>query len=96
MEYVIGCDETVIRGVIDACGHKHQTVVAMEELAELSQQLAKCVRGLENHDHLVEEFADVIICLIQVKEMYNIEHSELQQAVTAKMNRLDNRLKNHD
>ena len=83
-----------IRAVIDRFGHKHQSVIAIEEMAELTKELTKAIRGKPNHDHLVEETADVIICLIQVREMYNIKDEELQDAINSKLARLDERLKN--
>ena len=82
----------VIRRVIDVYGHKHQTYVASEELGELNQQLMKELRGIGNHEHLVEEMADVYICLIQIREMYNIKEEELQNEINEKLKRLEERL----
>ena len=82
----------VIRRVIDVYGHKHQTYVASEELGELNQQLMKELRGIGNHEHLVEETADVYICLIQIREMYNIKEEELQNEINEKLKRLEERL----
>lgn len=83
----------VIRLVIDRYGHKHQSVIAIEEMSELTKELSKAIRGIGNHDHLVEETADVMICLLQVREMYNIKDDELQDAINRKLERLDERLK---
>ena len=82
----------VIRRVIDVYGHKHQTYVASEELGELNQQLMKELRGIGNHEHLVEEYADVVICLLEIQEMYNITEAELQDAINEKLARLESRL----
>jgi len=82
----------VIRRVIDVFGHEYQTHVASEELGELNQQLMKYLRGMGNHDRLVEEYADVVICLLEVREMYNITEAELQDAINGKLARLESRL----
>jgi len=78
----------VIRGMIDKYGHKNQTIVAIEELAELQKELTKYLRGEGNHDHLVEEFADVNIMLIQISEMYNLTDREVWEAIDFKIDRM--------
>ena len=83
----------VIRLAIDRYGHIGQTVVAIEELSELTKELTKQIRGKGNHEHLVEEVADVLICVKQVKEMYNISEDELAETVRKKVSRLHKRMK---
>ena len=85
----------VIRQVIDIKGHKHQTIVAIEELSELQKELCKALRGRDNHKEILEETADVTICLIQIQEMYNIREDELQKEINEKLRRLEERL-NHE
>ena len=85
----------VIRQVIDVKGHKHQTIVAIEELSELQKELCKALRGRDNHKEIVEETADATICLIQIQEMYNIKDEELQKEINEKLRRLEERL-NHE
>ena len=84
----------VIRQVIDQNGHKMQSVIAIEEMSELTKELSKMIRNKGNHNHLVEELADVMICLMQVREMYNIKDNELQNMINYKLERLKERLKN--
>ena len=83
----------VIRAVIDRNGHKMQSVIAIEEMSELTKELTKAIRGNPNHDHLVEETADVMICVRQIREMYNIRDDELQAAINGKLTRLDERMR---
>jgi NTP pyrophosphatase (non-canonical NTP hydrolase) len=78
--------------VIDIYGHKHQSVIAIEEMAELTKELSKAIRGQNNHDAIVEETADVLICIMQVREMYNIGDEELQNMINGKLKRLKERL----
>lgn len=87
-------EEIVLRAVIDRKGHKYQTVVAIEELSELQKELTKMIRGKGDHDHLVEEMADVIICLTQIEQMYNLRKDELNAMYDAKIQRLKERLEN--
>lgn len=49
-----------------------QIVVAVEEMAELQQELTKALRGKPDIKHIVEEMADVYIMLDQMKIMFNI------------------------
>ena len=88
---MIDIDSKVLRATIDRNGHKMQSVVVMEELCELGQQVSKQIRGEGNHDHLVEEIADVLICVSQLFEMYNVREPELQAAVDQKLLRLERR-----
>jgi NTP pyrophosphatase (non-canonical NTP hydrolase) len=83
----------VIRQVIDQNGHKMQSVIAIEEMSELTKELTKMIRSKGDHDHLVEELADVMICLLQVREMYNVKDEELQNMINNKLERLKERLK---
>ncbi len=84
--------ELTIRRAIDVYGHKMQTLVAMEELGELQHELSKFIRGSGDPDHLLEEYADVLIVLRQVKEMYNLSDTEIDKAVCGKIARLEERL----
>ena len=64
-----------------------QHVVWMEEMAELQQAISKGLRGKLNRDNLVEETADVIICLTQLCEKHEITAKELQQMIDKKHKR---------
>lgn len=78
-------------------GGESQSMAAMEECAELAQAISKCIR--EPHDeearkHLVEEMADVLICLQQLKSIYEVSDLELDFWTASKLGRLERRL-NH-
>ena len=68
-----------------------QEIVWVEELGELQHEITKSLRGMLNKTHLVEEFADVLICLEQLKIKYNISDEELQEWIDYKYNRNCNR-----
>ena len=44
-------------------GEDYQTTVCMEECAELIQAISKMKRGQSRRDNLLEEMADVLICI---------------------------------
>lgn len=77
-------------------GIKQQSMIAMEECAELIQAISKCLRSKEMiptevREHLIEEMADVMICLEQLKVIFHINEEELKCWIEAKENRLKNR-----
>lgn len=68
----------------------------VEELGELSHEILKDTRGKLNRENLLEEFADVIIELHMLKEIYQISESEIDKAVNDKMEKDLKRLKNKE
>lgn len=64
-----------------------QEVVWMEELAELQQAISKGLRGKLDRYNLIEETADVFICLTQLRIKYAIDDHELQSMIDYKYNR---------
>lgn len=49
----------------------------MEECAELIQAISKAKRGKINRDNMIEEIADVLICIEMLKQMYMISEEKL-------------------
>lgn len=74
---------------ITTYGMVGQTVVAIEELAELQKELTKALRGKLNPEHLTEEMADVTIMLDQLMMMYGIDRERLEQIMDEKLSRLE-------
>ena len=71
-----------------------------EECAELIQAISKMRRarnkGEDDSDarrNLVEEMADVLICLEQLQEIYGIHDLDLEEMVNKKCARQDERLR---
>lgn len=78
---------------IDHYGTRLQSIVCMEECAELIQAISKKLReDTSSNDALAEEMADVIICLHQLKMMYGITDKEIHNRVVAKTLRLSKRM----
>lgn len=64
-----------------------QEVIWMEELAELQQAISKGLRGKLDRYNLIEETADVLICLTQLRIKYAIDDKELQDMIDYKHHR---------
>lgn len=61
--------------------------VIMEELAELTQQVSKQLRNTGDSYDLVEEMADVYICLEFLKLIFDVDPDMLQKAIDVKLKR---------
>ena len=95
-------DARVNNETMDRYGIKMQSLVAMEELAELQKAISKLVRNSEEKtkslefkglkNNLIEEMADVLICMDQLIEFYHIQRLEIQELIQAKQERQAKRL----
>ena len=100
--FMVEIDARVNDETMDRYGIHNQSLVAMEELSELQKAVSKLVRypeertkpfdfkGLRNN--LIEEMADVLICMDQLIEYYQIERHEIQEFIQAKQERQAKRL----
>ena len=100
--FMVEIDARVNDETMDRYGIHNQSLVAMEELSELQKAVSKLVRypeertkpfdfkGLRNN--LIEEMADVLICMDQLIEYYQIERHEIQEFIQAKQARQAKRL----
>lgn len=77
---------------IEVYGKENQTIVAMEEMAELQKELSKALRGEDNTEKIVEEMADVYMMLEQLHLIYDIPCEAVAIALSAKADRLEERL----
>lgn len=59
----------------------------MEELSELTQAISKEIRGKDDRSNLVEEMADVIICLEILKQIFAVTNVEIEEWVKFKQER---------
>lgn len=95
-------DAGINQETMDRYGIEKQSLVAMEELAELQKAISKLVRNLEERtkplefkglrNNLIEEMADVLICMDQLIEYYQIQGIEIQDTIQAKQKRQAKRL----
>ena len=89
-------DSNVVKKSIEHYGADLQTVVCMEECAELIQAISKMKRGKDNRYNLIEEIADVMICIEILKQVYGISDNEIQNYVCQKQNRSIERMKSDE
>ena len=71
-------------------------VIPMEEMAELTQHLSKILRKKEttNNLGLLEELADVQICIDNLKRYFNIDEDTFKYAMDVKLDRGALKIKN--
>lgn len=89
-------DKELVKKIIHKHGTVTQSMIAMEECSELIQAISKCLRSkdlipTETREHLIEEMADVTICLEQLMAMYSITFQELDAWIERKELRLKKR-----
>lgn len=95
-------NKQINQGTMDRYGIERQSLVAMEELSELQKAISKLVRNPEEktkplefkglRNNLIEEMADVLICMDQLINFYKIDRSEIQELIQAKQERQTKRL----
>lgn len=66
---------------------KLNCTIAMEEFAELTQQVSKQIRGYGDRIGLIEEMADAYICLKLLESIFDISPEDMQKAIDVKMDR---------
>lgn len=86
-------DEITIQKLIKKNGIRYQSGIAQEECAELIQAISKCLRSKEaipikERMNLIEEMADVLICIQQLQIMYHVTDEELHAMKQYKEKRL--------
>lgn len=97
-------DKNPIRYIADHYGYEAQSRQLIEEMAELTQAINKMWRidatdcekmssdRAEAYRHIVEEIADVEICLEQIKWLLNIDECILGEWKTMKIERSIDRM----
>lgn len=94
-------DVGALKKSIKANGHASKSIIAMEELAELSQVVSKAYRYIDNNetkmesglntadilDNMAEEIADALICIANLKIMYGIKNEDINGWIDYKIRR---------
>ena len=91
-------DESILTALNDAranYGNKNQILVCMEELNELACVLAKYPRytdestaAAELHDKVLDEYADVLIILNHVQNIFDLSDRDISNRIKDKIDRL--------
>ena len=69
-------------------GHRN-LIIVMEELAELSKEISKELRGKGDQYNILEELADVQLSIYYVQEICGVNNDDLHKAMNVKMRRLE-------
>ena len=80
----IKIDKGVIAESILHYGKNNQSTHSMEECAELIQAISKAKRGKIDRDNMIEEIADVLICIEMLKQMYMISEDKINKWIEKK------------
>ncbi len=89
-------NKDVLAKAIKKYGVEKQLLVCMEEPAELIQAISKAERYPEDSTRmqdLIEEMADVTICLEYLKLIYNIRQEEVDEWINRKVKRISKKIK---
>lgn len=63
---------------------------------KLIQAISKEKRGKHDKQHIIEEMADVYICLEMLMEIYNISSKEIESMIERKQQREIERIKQNE
>lgn len=80
-------NKEIVSRSLKTYGNGIQLVVCMEELSELTQVISKEIRGEDDRNNLVEEMADVIICLEILKQVFEITDEDIDSWIKYKQER---------
>ena len=84
--------KSIIAKSIKHYGEEIQSTVCMEECAELIQVISKAKRGKLDTDNMMEEIADVLICIEMLKQIYNISDCSIENWIERKQERILRRM----
>lgn len=85
----------ILNKALNHYGVEKQLLVCMEEPAELIQAISKAERYPNDEkrtDELIEEIADVLICIEYLKMIYDIDQSNVEMWINRKLKRISKRM----
>ena len=93
---MVPISDSIVKQSIDFYGEDIQSTVCMEECAELIQAISKAKRGKIDRDNMIEEIADVLICIEMLKQMYMISDEKINKWIEKKQEREAERISQHE
>lgn len=86
----------IVRRDIKRLGETMCNIIAMEELSELQKEVSKKIRNKkeDNYD-LLQEIADVLICIGCLTQEYNISSDDVNKALNVKLERIEEKNKEY-
>ncbi len=89
---------TDLKAIVEHYGINAQLTMCLEEMSELSKEICKYQRGVLHLNAIMEEVADVLITIEQVRLIFCITDYEIQNIIENKIHRTLMRIKqnNHE
>lgn len=84
---------TFVRSIIERFGDESQSIVMIEEMAELQKELTKFLRGKGDFDHLCEEISHVYISLEMIMSVHGVTKNDIQAKIDEKIKEYTNNQK---
>ena len=88
-------DIAVLKQAIETYGAEAQLNVAIEEFSELTKEICKHKRYMDNTKAIIEEMADCYIVLEQMKMIFGLGSTVIPDVMDKKIKRLKSRLTDH-
>ena len=88
-------DRAVLKQAIETYGAEAQLNVAIEEFADLTKEICKHKRYMDNTKAIIEEMADCYIMLEQMKMIFGLGSTVITDVIDKKIKRLKLRLSDH-
>ena len=84
--------KAVLKKAIETYGADMQLNVAIEEFSELTKEICKHKRGVDNTKAIIEEMADCYIMLEQMQMIFGLGSTVIADAMDKKIDRLKKNL----
>lgn len=78
--------------IISHYGERHQIIQSIQELNELSTALTRNLLTFHNRENIIEEIADVLVMIDQLKSIFGITTMELNDIKFQKVARQRSRI----
>ena len=88
-------DRAILKQAIETYGAEAQLNIAIEEFAELTKEICKYKRYMDNTKAIIEEMADCYIMLEQMQMIFALGSTVISDAMDKKIKRLKSRLDDH-
>lgn len=67
----------------------YNLIIASQELSELNFEITNALRGKYDEIGMIEEIADVLLCIEYIKQIFNISDMDIYKATQIKIKRVE-------
>ena len=86
--------KAIYEAALEKWGEQAQTMMAVEEMSELTKEICKMYRGKRDMEALADEIADVTIMMEQMRLLFDVNQL-VQDRIDYKVKRLAQRIEDH-